>query len=217
MIRINLLPHRLIRRERRKKAFVFISTMTAAAGAAVALIIAFVIQSMIDAQQARNDFISAENRKLDAQIKEIAALRQEIEALRARQEAVETLQRDRTLPVHLFDELVVLMPEGVQLQQVRQVNRRVGLTGFAQSNERVSALLFNLANQSAWLERPELKEIKAVMIRRQEPGGAASKGKGASAERRAYQFQLNVAIKDKGATEQAATRAPGAAAAGKKG
>jgi type IV pilus assembly protein PilN len=211
VIRINLLPHREMRRERRRKAFVFIASMTAATGAAVAMIIGFVIQGQIDAQQARNDFIRAENAKLDTQIREIATLRQEIEALKARQEAVETLQRDRTLPVHLFDELVTLMPEGVQLQQVRQVERRVALTGIAQSNERVSALLYNLANRSDWLERPELTEIKAVMIGKPESRSTAS------AQRRAYQFSLNVAIKGKGSQEEAKTSAPAGAAAGKKG
>lgn len=210
MIRINLLPHREMRRERRRKAFVFIASMTAAAGAAVAMIIGFVIQGQIDAQQARNQFIRAENTKLDAQIREIATLRQEIEALKARQEAVETLQRDRTLPVHLFDALVTLMPEGVQLQQVRQVERRVALTGIAQSNDRVSALLYNLANRSEWLERPELTEIKAVMIGKPEQRAAASQ------QRRAYQFSLNVAIKGKGSQEQAKTPSTAGSSAGKR-
>jgi len=200
-----------MRRERRRKAFVFIASMTAAAGAAVAMIIGFVIQGQIDAQQTRNHFIRAENTKLDAQIREIATLRQEIEALKARQEAVETLQRDRTLPVHLFDELVTLMPEGVQLQQVRQIERKVALTGIAQSNDRVSALLHNLANRSDWLERPELTEIKAVMIGKPEQRAAASQ------QRRAYQFSLNVAIKGKGSQEVAKTPVNAGSSAGQKG
>jgi type IV pilus assembly protein PilN len=103
MIRINLLPHREMRRERRKKDFVRQSVLTVVGAGVIALAVALGINGQIDNQQARNSFIKSENDKLDAQIKEVALLRQEIEALRARQEAVETLQRNRTLPVHVMD------------------------------------------------------------------------------------------------------------------
>jgi type IV pilus assembly protein PilN len=185
MIRINLLPHREMRRERRKKEFVALSLLTVVAGAAIALAVAFGISGQIDAQQARNNFIKAENDKLDAQIKEIALLRQEIEALRARQEAVETLQSNRTLPVHVMDELVKLTPEGIHFKRFKQESRKVTLTGLAQSNERVSNLLRNLAHETPWLERPELVEIKAVMLGRPDSKDA----------RRVYEFSLNTTIR----------------------
>jgi type IV pilus assembly protein PilN len=185
MIRINLLPHREMGREKRKKDFVALSLLTVVAGAAIALAVAFAISGQIDAQQARNNFIKAENDKLDAQIKEIALLRQEIEALRARQEAVETLQSNRTLPVHVMDELVKHTPEGIHFKRFKQENRKVTLTGLAQSNERVSNLLRNLAHETPWLERPELVEIKAVTL-----GKPDSKD-----ERRAYEFSLSTTIR----------------------
>jgi type IV pilus assembly protein PilN len=196
MIRINLLPHREMRRERRKKEFVALSLLTVAAGAAIALVVAFGISGQIDTQQARNNFIKRENDKLDAQIKEIALLKQEIEALRARQEAVETLQSNRTLPVHVMDELVKLTPEGIHFKRLKQENRKVVLTGLAQSNERVSNLLRNLAHETAWLERPELVEIKAVTLGKPDSKDA----------RRVYEFSLSATITPSNA-EVAAARA----------
>ena len=123
MIRINLLPHREMRRERRKKDFVGLAVLSVLLSGAVALSVAFGISNRIDAQQARNDFIVKENEKLDAQIKEIALLKQEIDSLTARQHAVENLQRDRTLPVHVLDELVKHTPTGIYYKQMRQEER----------------------------------------------------------------------------------------------
>ncbi len=188
MIRINLLPHREMRRQRRKKDFVAMSLVTVVAAAGIALIVALGIHGQIDAQQARNAFITAENAKLDEQIKEIALLRQEIDALKARQYAVENLQRDRTLPVHVMDDLVRHTPEGIQLKQLKTVDRRVTLSGLAQSNERVSGLLRKLANETPYLERPELLEIKAVSLGKPD-------SKDPKDARRAYEFSLVATIK----------------------
>ena len=159
--RINLLPHRELRRERRKKDFVGLAVLTVIATAGVAFLVAMTIDQQIGTQQARNQFIQNENAKLDVQIKEIATLRAEINSLKARQGAVENLQSDRTTPVHLLDELVKQVPDGIFLTQIKQVDRRVTLVGLAQSNERVSELLRNLANETVWIERPELIEIKS--------------------------------------------------------
>lgn len=186
--RINLLPHREMRRERRKKDFVGLLALVGVGAVAAAIVVALGISQRIDAQHARNDFIRAENSKLDEQIKEIATLRAEIEALRARQYAVETLQTNRTIPVHLMDELVKHTPDGIYLKTMRQDERKITLAGYAQSNERVSELLRNLANHTPWLERPELIEIKAARI----GGSAAAKDKDA---RRAFEFSLNALIK----------------------
>ena len=185
-IRINLLPHREMRRERRKKDYVGLLAFVGIGAAAAAVVVALGIDQRIDAQRARNDFIRAENAKLDEQIKEIATLRAEIDALRARQYAVESLQANRTIPVHLMDELVKHTPEGIYLKTMRQDERKITLTGYAQSNERVSELLRNLANRTPWLERPELVEIKASRV------GGASAPKDA---RRVFEFSLNALIK----------------------
>lgn len=164
MIRINLLPHREMRRERRKKDFIGLAVLVATVAAGMAFLVGVGINRQISAQEGRNSFIKAENDKLDGQIKEIANLRAEIDALKARQGAVENLQSDRTMPVHLLDELVKNTPEGIYLKTIKQDDKRVTLNGYAQSNERVSELLRNLAGGSPWMERPELIEIKSTPL-----------------------------------------------------
>lgn len=204
--RINLLPHREMRRERRKKEFIVRTALTAVGAAAVAFAVGMGISQQIDSQRARNDFIRAENKKLDEQIKEIATLRAEIEALRARQHAVETLQSNRTIPVHLVDELVRRMPEGAFLTSVKQTERKVTLVGLAQSNERISDLLRALANDSAWLERPELVEIKAVALG--DPKASRPAAGQQTEARRVYEFSMNALIK--GGNEEVQPAAAGA-------
>ncbi|MGH1361583.1 MAG: PilN domain-containing protein [Burkholderiaceae bacterium] len=187
MIRINLLPHREMRREKRKKEFVSLAGVVGAAGVAVALAVGFGINSQIDAQNDRNNYIKAKNAELDSQIAEIANLEAEIQSLKARQEAVESLQSDRTVPVHLFDELVRRTPEGVYLQKVKQIDNRVTVTGRAQTNERIADLLRNLSALSPWMERPELIEIKAISVKGQ--------GRNPNEERRLFEFSLNALLK----------------------
>ena len=207
-IRINLLPHREMRRERRKKDFVGLIALVAIAAVATAVVVAVGIDQQIDSQRARNDFIRAENAKLDEQIKEIATLRAEIESLRARQYAVESLQTNRTIPVHLMDELVKHTPEGIHLKTMRQEGGKVTLIGYAQSNERVSELLRNLANRTPWLERPELIEIKA---------GRAGGPNAPKDARRVFEFSLNALSKTTDPKDQPqapkSTAAPGTLAA----
>ena len=188
MIRINLLPHREARRERRKRDFVALGAMVAIAGAAVALAVGFGINSKIDVQERRNQFIQAENAKLDEQIREIASLRAEIEALKARQQAVEALQSNRTIPVHLLDELVHNTPEGIYLKSVSQTERRLAVVGYAQTNERVAELLRNLSGRTEWMEKPELTEIKAVELK---PAAGAKD----TEARRIYEFSLNTVVR----------------------
>lgn len=188
MIRINLLPHRELRREARKKRYVSQIVLTAILGLGAALIGGVIINQMISNQNERNDFITRENAKLDIQIKEIATLKAELDSLRARGEAVENLQRDRTIPVHLLDELVKNTPDGIVLRSLKQKGGKVTLNGYAQSNDRISELLHNLASKTPWLERPELNEIKAVTV---PTGGSANKKEG----RRFFEFTLNALLK----------------------
>lgn len=183
MVKINLLPHREEKRKQRKAAFVALLGSAALAGGLIVLAGGGYIAAQISAQTERNDFIKAENAKLDVQIKEIATLRAEIEALKARQQAVEDLQSDRNQPVYLMDELVKQVPEGVYLKSFKQAGQRVALNGYAQSNERVSELLRNLGNNSTWLERPDLIEIRATGV-----------GAGRDAKR-VFDFTVNVGIK----------------------
>ena len=101
---------------------------------------------------------------LETQIKDIATLQAEIAALKARQIAVEDLQGNRNMPVHLLSELVKQLPDGVYVNSMKQSDQAVLITGVAQSNERVSELLRNLANNSPWLTKPELVEITAGTV-----------------------------------------------------
>lgn len=192
MIRINLLPHREMRRERRKKDFVGSIVITAIAGGVLAFAGGFVINQQIEEQGARNAYVKTAISKLDIEIAEIKNLEEAIASLQARQKAVEDLQSDRTIPVHLFDELVKLMPEGVFLEKLAQLELKVTLNGFAQSNERVAELLRNLSEHSDWLEKPQLDEIKEVMVK--DPSATSPAAKAADV-RRAYEFKLNVLIK----------------------
>ncbi|GAA4001598.1 PilN domain-containing protein [Comamonas faecalis] len=164
MIRINLLPHREVARKRRRERFQFTMVGSALAGLLIAGLIYWWFQLMIDNQQDRNQYLRSEIKVLDGQIKEIANLEQEITALRARQQAVEDLQADRNLPVHLLNELVRQLPDGVFLTSLKQVDQVITLQGRAQSNERVSELLRNLTDNTPWFSKPELVEIVAANV-----------------------------------------------------
>jgi type IV pilus assembly protein PilN len=164
VILINLLPHREAARKRRRDAFYVTLGSAALLGGVLAGAVYLWYQAQISTQQGKNTFLQGENKRLDTQIKDIATLQAEIASLRARQQAVENLQADRNLPVHLLNELVKQLPDGVYIASMRQENQNVTLQGVAQSNERVSELLRNLANNSPWLTRPELVEIVASNV-----------------------------------------------------
>ncbi|MDO4904187.1 MAG: PilN domain-containing protein [Lautropia sp.] len=187
MIRINLLPHREQKRERRKRDFVGSMVMSAMVGGGLVFLGGMVINQQIENQQERNALIERENANLDVQIAEIKDLEAAIASLKARQVAVEDLQSDRTMPVHLFDELVKLIPEGVFLDSLEQRDLTVSLVGKAQSNERVAELLRNLSERSPWLEKPQLQEIREENEGRRRRSG--------SNVHRAQEFRLNVLIK----------------------
>lgn len=201
IVLINLLPHREAARKKRREAFyagVFASIL---AGGLVLTLGYTVLSEMITQQQSRNDFLKAENAKLDRQIKDIASLKSEIEALRARQDAVQSLQADRNLPVHLFDDLTRDTPAGVQLTQIRQEGDSVLIQGVALSQERVADFLRNLSRPDGWLEKPELIEIRSQIA-------PASAGNTA---RVVAQFQLRATLKrpsPAGAASGAAAAAP---------
>ena len=164
MILINLLPHREIARKRRKELFNVSLGLSVFVGGLLAGLVFLWLESQISTQQAQNQLLQSEISKFDLQIKEIAGLEGEIAALLARQQAVENLQSDRNMPVYLLTELVHQLPDGVYINSLRQEGQNVALQGVAQSNERVSELLRNLANNSPWFARPELVEIVAGSV-----------------------------------------------------
>ncbi|PVY91999.1 type IV pilus assembly protein PilN [Acidovorax sp. 99] len=164
MILINLLPHREEARKRRKEAFQATMFASFLLGLAIAGAIYWWFQIMIADQQNKNAFLQQEIKVLEGQIKEIATIEDEIASLRARQKAVEDLQSDRNLPVHLLTELVKQLPDGVYVTAIRQAGQTITMQGMAQSNERVSELLRNLASNTPWLAKPELAEITASTV-----------------------------------------------------
>ena len=167
MIRINLLPHREQKRERRKRDFNGQLVAAALVGGGLVFLGGMLINHQIENQNARNDLIRNENQKLDAQIAEIKDLESAIASLKARQTAVEDLQSDRTIPVHLFDELVKMTPEGVYLDKLEQRDMQVTLTGKAQSNERVAEFLRNRGRNGDVKRAHEFR--LNVLVKRQAP------------------------------------------------
>lgn len=166
MVRINLLPHREQKRQARQRQFVSLAIGLAILGITVVGLGHILIAAQIDNQNSRNNLLKTEIAKLDEQIKEIDRLRDQTQALLARKQVVETLQANRTEAVHLLDQLVRQLPDGVYLKTVRQNGARVTLVGYAQSNARVSTLMRNIEN-SPWLTSPELIEIRATALDRQ--------------------------------------------------
>lgn len=164
MILINLLPHREAARKRRREAFFVSLAVSGLAGGVIAGAVFLWYAAQVNAQQSRNVTLQTEIKRLEGQIKDIATLQEEIAALRARQQAVEDLQSDRNLPVHMLNEFVRLLPDGIYINSLKQDGQVVTIVGVAQSNERVSELLRNFSSGSPWLARPELVEIVAATV-----------------------------------------------------
>ena len=161
MIRINLLPHREIRRKHQQQQFFTLLGGVIVIGAAVWFVVHSYLDDELFTQRDRNKYLQSEIVKLDKQIAEIQKLKDQTAALLARKRVVETLQGNRSEVVHLLDQLVRQLPDGVYLKSVRQTGSRVTITGLTQSQARVSTLMRNLES-SPQLESPGLVEIKAI-------------------------------------------------------
>lgn len=164
MILINLLPHREAAKQRRKRDFNVAMLGAALLGVAIAFLGYLWLQSELASQDNRNQFLKTKNAELDERIKDVAGLEAEIRALVERQKAVEDLQADRNLPVQMINELVEYSPEGLYLKSLKQEGMAVTVSGTAQSNERVSALLRRLNTESKTLVKPQLIEIVAEKL-----------------------------------------------------
>jgi type IV pilus assembly protein PilN len=201
VILINLLPHREAARKRRREAFFATLGVSALMGGVIAGAIFLWYAAQISNQQSKNVVLQSEIKRLEGQIKDIATLQEEIAALRARQQAVEDLQADRNMPVHLLNEMVRQLPDGVYVTNLKQENQVVSIQGVAQSNERVSELLRNLSNNSPWLTKPELIEIVSSTM---------ALGK---EQRRVANFQMKVRLLRSSEAQKAAAGASAASAA----
>src|SRR6202790_4745983 len=161
MPRINLLPWREQERKVRRREF-----MVALGGAAFAAVI-FVLggkllySSWIDSQNAKNNLLKKEIVKLDAQIADIQDLETRKQRLVARMEIIERLQRKRPEIVHLFDELVKIVPEGVYLTQLKEIGNKLEIHGIAQSSTRVSTFMRNI-DSSVWMDNPVLQVVESA-------------------------------------------------------
>ncbi len=181
MIRINLLPHRELKRKERRQQFYLLSLLMVIAGLGVGFAGHSYLTGRIAHQEGRNAFVRAESASLDREIGEIRELRQQIDILLARKQVIDSLQSNRAETVHLFNELVERVPDGVSLTVLRQSGGVVTLTGQALSNARVSHLMRNV-DQSEYLGDPRLVEVKSVTV----------------GNRRLSEFTLNVRIKRPG-------------------
>ena len=164
MIRINLLPHRELKRKARQQQFAVLAGITFFLGLLTVGVIHLMITGQIEHQESRNNYMTDQIAILDKQIDEIKKIRAQTQALLARKQVVETLQDNRSDVVHLLDQLVRLLPDGVYLRSVKQTNQTINLTGYAQSNARVSTLMRKLES-SPWLGLPSLIEIKASTVK----------------------------------------------------
>ena len=197
-MRINLLPWREARRKAQRQHLGVLGGMVAVLGLLIVGAVHLSIAGYIAAQSERNEFLKRENTRLDKEIEEIKKLKTEIAALLARKQIIERLQTDRAQAVYLLQELVQQVPDGVYLKSIKQTGLKINMTGYSQSNARVSTLMRNFAG-SPYLENPELVEIKAANV----------------SNKRVSEFVMNVSLKRQQAEEagkagKAAPKAPAA-------
>ena len=163
MIRINLLPHRAEKRRARQIQFAAISLISVALGAMLVAFVHVAIGTQISYQERRNAYLKNETAILDKQIEEIKKLREQTQSLLARKDAVEKLQSDRSDVVHLLDQMLRILPDGVYLRTLKQTGNKISVAGYAQSNARISTLMRAIEN-SSWLNSPALIEIHASSV-----------------------------------------------------
>ena len=166
MIRINLLPHREEKRKARQKQFGILAGLAAVVGLVIATLLWVYFDAQITNQQGRNKYLTTEIANLDKQIEEIKRIREETASLLAKKQVVEGLQSYRSEPVYLLDQLLRQLPEGLYLKSIKQTGVKLSVSGYAQSNARVSAFMRNI-EASPYLGNPNLIEIKAVTLNTQ--------------------------------------------------
>ena len=161
MPRINLLPWRAELRQQRKKEFFVALLGAAVVGMGLVYVSKLTVEGWVSNQRNRNTILQTEIGELDKQIEEIKGLENQRERLIARMKVIGELQRARPEVVHLFDEIVKAVPEGVHLTEVKQTGTRIELQGVAQSSTRVSTLMRNI-DASQWLTDPGLDVVQTV-------------------------------------------------------
>jgi type IV pilus assembly protein PilN len=155
MPRINLIPWREAERKRKRQEFGVGAVGSVVFAGLIAFVVNWQMQSAIDNQNERNQYLKTEIAQLDKQITEILALDQQKQRLLARMQVIEQLERSRPEIVHVFDQLVRTLPDGIYLTSVKQTERRIQLKGLAQSSTRVASYMRNI-DTSEWLTDPSL-------------------------------------------------------------
>ena len=161
--RINLLPHREMRRKQQQQHFFVMLGVVVAIGVAIWFGVHTYLDSALTNQQARNRYLQEEIVKIDKEIAEINKLKEQIAALLKRKQVVETLQSNRAEVVHLLDQLVRQLPDGMYLKGIKQQGTKVTINGYTQSQARVSTLMRNLEG-SQYLQKANLVEIKSASV-----------------------------------------------------
>lgn len=161
MTQINLLPWREELREQEKKMFTTILIISALVAAFIVFIVNYYALELVAEQTERNQILQKELNSLDEQLKEIKILKQTRQALISRMSIVQNLQSTRTLMVHLFDELIKILPPGVYVTKLERKNDIVTLWGYSESNTNISILMRNIEN-NIWIQNPVLTEIKKM-------------------------------------------------------
>lgn len=163
MAKINLLPWREERRKELLNEFLIMLGLVALFAGLTVGIVHFYHSQLIERQNARIGYIDKRIKEVDKKIIEIKELEKQKESLLSRMRAIESLQRDRPLIVHLFDELVSSVPDGMSVNDLKQEGPKITITGEAQSNARVSSFMRKI-EQSEWLKNPKLKIIKEKKV-----------------------------------------------------
>lgn len=163
MIRINLLPHREEKRKARRQQFYVLLGLVSVLAGLIWFLGFSLINRQITVQAETNEFLKREIALLDKEIDEIKKIQEQTNALLSRKRVIEALQANRTEPVHLFNELAKQVPEGIYLRSLVQTGQKIAITGYAQSNARITTLMNNL-DESPLLEQSTLVETKAETV-----------------------------------------------------
>jgi len=159
--RINLLPHREMRRKQQQTQFFIMLGVVLVTSVVIWGVVHTYLDGQLTNQNARNSYLDGEIVKLDKEIAEINKLKEQTAALLKRKQVVETLQSNRAEVVHLLDQLIRQLPDGMYLKSIKQQGTKVAISGYTQSQARVSTLMRNLEG-SQYLQNANLVEIKAA-------------------------------------------------------
>lgn len=166
MIRVNLLPHRQLKREARQRQFGLMAAFTAAVAVALIFMAYTIISAKIESQLERNTRLTEAIAKLDKEIADIKELKNQISVMLERKQVVENLQTNRSQAVIILDEVSRQLPDGMFLRSIKQVGDVITIEGVADTNARVATLVRNF-DRSTRLESPSLVEIKSVITNNQ--------------------------------------------------